>query len=301
MLRPEYAAEQRASNHLTTLNAATSPLFLLPAELREQIWTYAFGQRTIHVRKSQSSSSDDEEPFISFFPCLEPFSDAELHLPNLSSAPPATKSRFFSATARAHQNRTFPGSHRDCNVSRTPLVRLIPTICRQISSEATPLAWQSNIFTISDGPTLGAFLNLPASQLKLVTRLGVHVTQSREYYAWIAALSHLTPLKLPALRGLDFVHMWFADGPRYSATDDVLAMLTLAGGLVPAVVKTFRAFELCESSVTVSCYKNTQNHLRVVGVPEFEEQVWKALVGKGVDDEYGGKGSKRRRKDSNEK
>lgn len=35
-------------------NAKNSPLLLLPAELREQIWEYAFGWRTIYPRMNKN-------------------------------------------------------------------------------------------------------------------------------------------------------------------------------------------------------------------------------------------------------
>jgi hypothetical protein len=97
----------RDTRNATYHNAAESPLLLLPAELRERIWTIAFGNRTIHPWVVQPRPKQAKLSTISFM-------DHEIYAYKLDEQSAMKDLRWKEACRQAKATRTYVGSHKYC-------------------------------------------------------------------------------------------------------------------------------------------------------------------------------------------
>ncbi|KAF1972438.1 hypothetical protein BU23DRAFT_158790 [Bimuria novae-zelandiae CBS 107.79] len=132
------------------------PLLQLPTELRSLIWTYAFGNRTVHPRRRSPIS-----PFI-YLVCQEPFSDQVAYNLSLRGASKHDTRLYAAEELYAHAwNPAGPhkrviglaGMHDYCYshsmraVCDVVLEGIGPSlVCRQVYYEAMPVAWRTTTF-----------------------------------------------------------------------------------------------------------------------------------------------------------
>jgi hypothetical protein len=195
-------------------NATESPLLVLPAELRERIWTIAFGNRTIHPWVVQPRPKQAKLSTISFEPCYEPFMDHEVYAYKLDDQSAMKDPRWKEACRQAKATRTYVDSHKYCpDVIEDPTQPLymdkisfiVPLVCTQVYYEAMHIAWKTSVFRFDDPGRFLSFLHAPKARTDLIRRLSLDIGPTREEYdKWQRAIeSEVSNGQLKALRGLD--------------------------------------------------------------------------------------------------
>jgi hypothetical protein len=185
-------------------NCLESPLLRLPAELRERIWTFAFGNRTIHARRAVTNPKRKKVWCISFDSCNEPFTDNEVYAFNLDEASAMKDPRWREAITQARATHTKVGSHSNCTNLNNTFSLIVPTACKQLYYEAVPIAWKTSTFWLGDPSDFSSFMNAPVARIDLISQLSLRLFYTRT--AWRDALNqNVTIDRLKALRGLNLV------------------------------------------------------------------------------------------------
>ncbi|KAJ8119131.1 hypothetical protein OPT61_g16 [Boeremia exigua] len=150
--------------NLTARNTLDSPLLRLPAELRNLIWTFAFGDQIILVRGSRSSY--DAENHLVDFRSLDAFSSfrhATLKVAESSFTPKLVCRQFWAETSQVFLSScTFRVDHahdfRKLALSKQPVVPKIRRlmICLGSRTHNFPMYWH-DVFTSS---LVGRFTSL---------------------------------------------------------------------------------------------------------------------------------------------
>ncbi|KAF2030206.1 hypothetical protein EK21DRAFT_21411, partial [Setomelanomma holmii] len=133
-------------------NAKKSRLLALPAEIREQIWTYAFGFRTIHP-SIQYADAHERVRRISFDPCTKLFHHHEVYELNLPNCSMEKGQRWREVRVQAHCNFTFIGSHKKCESEEHKYHPIVPPVCKLILHEAVKIAWRTSTFAFQRSAT----------------------------------------------------------------------------------------------------------------------------------------------------
>lgn len=264
------------------VNAKESRLLALPAELGEQIWTYAFGCRTIHARV-KIADAHKRVRRISFVPCQEQFLDDEVYELSLPGRLVTTGRRWAAATAQARRNGTFIGSHRDCLSEDHKYHPIIPLVCKQIHHEAVQIAWKTSTFAFDSGPAFQRFLMSPVARLELVHQLSVHHISTRwKDDDWIRILN-TSPRRseFPSLQGLNYVDL--VRGPHRAGIDlDVMKDSNHLFALAASVVRRFRLFPLLNNLTTVFVHCDSACRLTLAERVTLAERIQSLLLNKSV-------------------
>jgi hypothetical protein len=187
-----------------------SPLFRLLAELRDQIWTFAFGNRIIHPRVVHPDPKQETVWGISFDFCNEPFMDGEVYVFNLDKQSALKSPRWRDAVTQARATDIVIGLHTSCKRLDSTFSLIVPLVSKQVYYEAVPIAWKTSTFWFGDASELTSFLNAPVARIDLISQLSLHMDNWRppwhDALKSSAAISRLNWLK--ALRGLNLVYNW---------------------------------------------------------------------------------------------
>jgi hypothetical protein len=190
-------------------------LFTLPLELREQIYTHAFGNLTLHPRKITPPPSPTTLRLfrLSFDPCIEPLTDHQIYTYDLAPPNSPANQLFHAANEQAREVGRFIGSHEHCHaMNREGNDLPIPFVCKQMYREAVPVVWRTSTFAFSHGSQFRRFLMAPTVRHDLVTQICIYHTAGPDRaQGWCKTLADPSlPLeKLTRLEGLNLVHVWW--------------------------------------------------------------------------------------------
>lgn len=188
-------------------NARRSPLLRLPAELREQIWLYAFGSRAIHPRMyyTDRQTTDTQTPrklCCSFTACKELFTDEEVN----RGAIVVGSRRWMIAKTQALSASTFIGSHSPCAKTWGIIYTIVPTVCKQIYYEAAPIAYKTCTFTFDGDIDFQQFFKLPVIPFDLITKLSIVLHNRKRHPSWLVGLEKAGLIaQLKSLKSLNIV------------------------------------------------------------------------------------------------
>ncbi|KAH7346074.1 hypothetical protein BKA66DRAFT_576626 [Pyrenochaeta sp. MPI-SDFR-AT-0127] len=256
------------SDDLTSLNARESPLLRLPAELRERIWAYAFGMKTVHPRGNRARFWDTSPERsrkwpVTFTPCNEEYSDCEVYQMSLQGAMDGSP-HFWKHPDMMNTNWDVT-HHRGLHLcSRwAPQIppggeqQFVPLICKQLYYEALPVAWKTITFSFMESGYFQHFLRSPYTRFDLVTQLCIiQLSNCGEPYwaAWASALKSPMMLKFTALQGLNLVlrnhdyRSWDRPTPSVS---DIMKTPPYYCKILPTIIRQFQRYPLEKNKTTV--------------------------------------------------
>ncbi|KAF3047155.1 hypothetical protein E8E12_011495 [Didymella heteroderae] len=212
------AKDASTNPDLTFHNSHASPLLSLPAELRQHIFTYAYGDIVVHVHEPYDPTRGNhnkivDEPFLYRFYATNPCwsTGFETGLQQVYHTSP------WNATARGPtplaSSRTSPASgcsdcfathSADIALARRPNVRL-PLVSRLFWAEAFP-AFLSNLTLQFTCPhVFHGWMKMNNEMLKHVRGLEIRMTRlstSTVSMHWAQALHMLHMAKFEKLRGV---------------------------------------------------------------------------------------------------
>ncbi|KAF2865442.1 hypothetical protein BDV95DRAFT_586414 [Massariosphaeria phaeospora] len=187
---------------ITLHNAQNSSLLRLPAELREQIWTYAFGNRTLHPDSSRKFYGHPGRGTLTFYRCQEPHSDAEVYAMSLQgSAPDAPYS--WAAESMVQDDR-WVGSHGTRCLMQKAENATAPAVCKQMYHEAEEIIWKTTTWSFASPFAFQDFVRTPGVKLHLITQLSI-VLDHRGLHGWENALTPGTVASCTSLVGLNLI------------------------------------------------------------------------------------------------
>ncbi|KAF2686813.1 hypothetical protein K458DRAFT_203114 [Lentithecium fluviatile CBS 122367] len=248
--------EQLMENSAITLrNQQQSPLLRLPAELRERIWTLAFGARTIHPITSRRYLCKGVGQ-ISYHVCWERLSDQDIY--DLGRQGAAENDAFTWKAEELYEGKKYAryrgwaGVH-DCadgfgaGWKGVPEVRLlVPRVCKQLYYEATPLMWKTTTLCFMAPWDFQDFVKAQRAAVALVQHLTLCPNWERN--GWDAAL---TPQAVGAFASLQDLHLvivaWDWDEREFDVMKSPPSYLRHMTNLVTQ----FQALPLKKESTTV--------------------------------------------------
>ncbi|KAH4932453.1 hypothetical protein HBI79_102010 [Parastagonospora nodorum] len=227
-------------------NARRSPLLRLPAELREQIWLYAFGSRAIHPRlyyayAQTTNTRTTMRLCCSFASCKELFTDEEVN----RQAIVVGSKRWMIAKTQALSTGTFIGSHSSCAKNSEMIYTIVPGVCKQIYYEAVPNAWKTCTFTFDSDIDFQHFFKSSIIPFDLITKLSIVLNNKKRRLGWQIGLEKSGLIaQLESLKGLNIVQVH-----AYGRTPSVMHL-----------ADSFKQFRLREDQVTVTAYPFSNPH-----------------------------------------
>ena len=180
----------------TLHNATDSPFLRLPPDVRNRIYYFTFGNRTIHVR-----SIPDSNAMIYFGACRIDEECESVHVRSWS---------LFIPNSDCHWHSVYAKRHSDCT-SRFTRSMLGPRwwlllVCRQIYQEAALIPFTSNTYTFEGIACLKRFVQvLMPCQARALTRIVLVVGELD-----VLALPKPVPIPdrmLASLVGLKCLHL----------------------------------------------------------------------------------------------
>jgi hypothetical protein len=239
----------------TLRNQQESHLLRLPAELRERIWTLAFGNRTLHPVTSRSYLSKGVGQ-ITYHDCMEPFSDKEIYEFTLQGA--ADDDPFVWKAPEVYDRKipgwtSFNGVHMcthewiERRYELRPQTRpSMPMVCKQMYYEATPLMWKTTTLCFT---ACSDFQDFVKASPKLAARVEqLTLIPQDERHGWDAAL---TPLAVGALTSLKGLHLVVQESVSHGLKSKFDTMKPAMTRHVPNLVTQFQALPLDKERTTV--------------------------------------------------
>ncbi|KAF1979350.1 hypothetical protein BU23DRAFT_152640 [Bimuria novae-zelandiae CBS 107.79] len=168
---------------ITYRNRRESALLKLPAELRNYIWTLAFGWRTVHPRALRGNG--DWQPQrrrlkaskwgVSYDPCLETQSDFDMY--NLSLLNPEANE--WHEAIRPEGGT--PGFHLCDQSLPRKFHYLVPPVCKQLWDEASDCVWKTITFAFLRSGDFQHFVHFSGARLDQVRQLCI-ITPGIDYF-----------------------------------------------------------------------------------------------------------------------
>jgi hypothetical protein len=266
--------ERPIMSYRPTCNARESPLLRLPAELREQIWIYAFGCRAIHIRVRSPDRKNTRIGCISFDACKEALTDDEVNrLQHMKGTP-----RWNKAIAQARNTGTFVGSHKLCARSSIVTHNIVPLVCEQLYHEAMPIAWKHSTIIFDSGFDFARLPHFHTVPLDLISQLGMHITDNELFIRWRKGLNNNYLMsRFRSLQGVNLVQMYTGSGPD-DLNEDLYEMPYHVVGLMRIMIEAFQVFELRGEWTTVSVYRDFLMPGPVQSLPGLAEQARNDLL-----------------------
>lgn len=176
-------------------NASTSPLFKLPREIRNIIFSYVIGHQFIHLVYRSAIPKFHHALCTAAMSEDEAYNEFVSGHSHISSIDPAGH---HSISFRERHARCSPWSARDgllpydpSKINKPMLNLSILRACRQIYEEANVLLWTTNTFSFERHATLQIFVgSLHWTQRKMITR--VHID-----FAWDTCFPFVNALANP--------------------------------------------------------------------------------------------------------
>lgn len=255
------------SIHSTARNAQESPLLRLPAELRERIWAYAFGMKTVHpignaLRHWDTSPRRSKEWVVSFRPCREEYSDDEIYKMSLDGQ--LDGSPHFWKHPGMMDTDWEVAHHRGLHLcARWHLQKipgephLIPPVCKQLYYEAIPAAWKTITFSFMESGYFQHFLKSPYARCDLVTQLSIiQLSNSGDAFwdGWMSALKSPLMSKFTSLQGLNLIlrnhdyRSWAHPTPSVS---NIMETPPYYCKILPTIIRKFQGYSLEKNRTTV--------------------------------------------------
>ncbi|KAF2000869.1 hypothetical protein P154DRAFT_534315 [Amniculicola lignicola CBS 123094] len=246
------------SGDLTIRNSTQSPLLRLPAELRQKIWTLAFGNRTLHPASDRPYGQPGTGR-VTFGRCLEEMHDLEIYnLTKLSAS--ADDPEVWEAEHLRHNEVGYGvrwrGLHScplcdNPDFCGKPRKRLIEPVCKQMYHEILPIIWKTTTFSFWDVVAYEDFTRglSPAARLDLVTHVSFALDYRSPKKGWLKAITPRSVAALTSLRGVSIVLSggeWNL-APVRGKKDDVLKELGTRWKFLPNLIKQFRRWKLEEA------------------------------------------------------
>jgi hypothetical protein len=261
----------------TARNAVESPLLRLPAELRESIWTLAFGMRTVHPRSNgayswKSGVKRSTYRQLSFDYCQEEFSDNEIYQMSLDGQSEESP-RYWK-----HPNMMDPGGHipsfrgmhicarwepGEEELTEPRCEQLVPLVCKHIYYEATPVAWKTTTFSFSVSGYFQDFVKSTQTRLDLVTQLSIiQLTSAHDGYqqGWVSAFESTVWSNFTSLRGLNLILrnnvISIHPSTRHPCSLNVMSNPPYYSPNLPAIIRRFQSLPLIRDRTTVLVVAN---------------------------------------------
>jgi hypothetical protein len=260
--------ERPTMSYSPTRNARESPLLRLPAELKEQIWVYAFGCRAIHIRLRNPDRKNTRIVCISFDTCKEALTDDEVNRIDRMKGTP----RWNEANAQARSIDAFVGSHTLCARDSIITPNIVPLVCKQLYHEAMPIAWQHSTIIFDSGFDFARLSHFPTAPLDLISQLGIHIIDNELFIRWRKGLNNSDLMsRFRSLQGVNLVQMYTGSGPD-DLNEDLYEMPYHVVGLMRIIIEAFQDFALRGERTTVSVYRDLLMPGPVQSLPGLAEQ-----------------------------
>ncbi|KAJ4305585.1 hypothetical protein N0V90_001116 [Kalmusia sp. IMI 367209] len=258
-----------SKSEITLANQQQSPLLRLPLELRELIWTYAFGSQVVHPISDRHYLARSKVGRIRYYACREKLSDQDVYALSLQGASERDKELYAAKNLYPAQGYhacgggpdtigDHAGLHEHC-VPHDPnpdkAVRFgPPPVCKQLYYEAMPLAWKTTTFCFTECVSFEDFVATRSIRKDLIEQLTIRPSSFRN--GWDAALTPAAVASFTALQGLHLVfceRRWYSS-PRVRpplASLDLLKSFPSQQRHVPNLIKQFQQLKLKEERTTV--------------------------------------------------
>ena len=179
-------------------NATKSPLLRLPPEVRNRIWTFLLGERSIHVHSSMLKG----RPIVLHRVCAAEVSDDETARMIKEHNKGDDAPEWFATFDVRHQHCSFWSYNAQARGSGLSLRAL--AVCRQIHQEAALLPYQRNTFSFDSLNSVAPFLqSLYSAQAHAIESISLAGSGGRI----TRTLQGLIRTKLKGLRSLT----WFIE------------------------------------------------------------------------------------------
>lgn len=163
-------------------NAFTSPLLVIPAEIRNNILTNAFGNRLIHIDIKTQAYSHPQGVFLKHYFCQSDMTEFEIRdeaREGTAEVPEGDTKEYYITPNRTRHAHCFP-DHGD---SQSRLDLNILGASRQLYEEGNHILWTTNTFSFTQSQTLRLFFgSLNAAQKRKLTRL--HIAADMKNSEW---------------------------------------------------------------------------------------------------------------------
>jgi hypothetical protein len=216
--------------------------------LREIIWGYAFGSRTIHPLSNRGYNATGVGR-ITYHECYEPLSPPTIYELSLQGAKDDDPFR-WKAEALQRQSLygypVFSGVHDDCKNRPSSGIQFgAPLVCKQIYYEAMPIAWQTTTFCFMESVGFQDFVRTPSAKKHLIKHLAINPGGFRN--GWDAAVTSLAVASFSALESLHLIltGMW------YARNVDALKSPPSTLRFLPNLIKQFQRVPLKADMTTV--------------------------------------------------
>lgn len=241
------------------------------------IWTYAFGNRTLHP----VTSREPNEQFtgkITFFQCQEEFSDQEIYEMSRMGAADDNEYRWKARALSGNDPSTSPYSLEGMHTcKRYPEYEVDflqeGPICRQIWREVKRIKWKKTVFCFTESwdfkdfakharkktvaSYIGDLVIEPAHLIEEITyapgnnRGALGSLSSGHLVRWSAVL---TPENVECFKGLVGIHLvvdWFKNPPRNPCSEYLGRVFQGRNSHIPLLWKEFQALSLKKERTTV--------------------------------------------------
>ena len=196
----------------TSLNSTASPLLRLAAELRNQIWHLAFGEKMLYVRARRFLVNTKEQLDYTLYDSVD------------------------------EQPIRGNPRHSAWTVTRAPQL-----VCRQYWAEASEAFFSSCALRVDEPTAFRGFVQFGGPIVSQICRLIVYLYQDFPLY-WEDAFKSSLVGRLTSLEGLSFLGTVFW-GPGLGS--DVMSGWYWKIGKMPKIIRSFQQHQLKEKLTTV--------------------------------------------------
>jgi hypothetical protein len=231
----------------TSLNSTASPLLRLPAELRNQIWHLAFGEKILHVNVGRIPTETEEQPQLDY--------------------------TLFDSNGRSYEHTT-PNS--DWSLPGAP-----QTVCRQYWAEASQAFFSSCALMIDEPAAFRCFVQSGEPIVSQIRRLLVFVCDKKSHnfpMYWQDVFNSTLVGRLTSLEGVKFsgVVYW---GPHQNSTKtDVMSGYHWKMIKMPGTIRSFQQHKLKEELTTVDFQPEDPTDGRASAIGPINEAIRENLL-----------------------
>ena len=193
---------------------AKSPLLRLPREIRDQIWSLAYGNHVLHPGNGGPGAYRLRHP-MQFWICEAPYTPQKIYdfsLKVLDEDPEVVTGNsvaFGPKTPLQHYHFcAYVGSYRYCTGSKTALK--VPIVCRQMWDEMSETVYETCTFGFANQSYLMDFLSCKKAGLKRVRHILLAPVEMR----WWNQSWDLKWWVLKSLKNLQSLDFWVGWDPR---------------------------------------------------------------------------------------